>query len=343
MSYKKNSENNNKKTIITILILLLIGLGIFSYLSYSDQVENNKLLAEKNDEVELIKDGILTELTTLEASYSNALLRKTELSEDLEKKKNEVIKFKNSLKKFKGVNLETLDFLKSKIKVLITNLDDLVAANDSLVTINDALVFENEKLISENKSLKSDLANKSKIIKLLAKKDKLIDKQRLKADNEETQTSDIVDFSNSVPDGELTKKIELKNRLSDNITSKVKVATYNERRGRLRETSKAKITNIIKVSFSVETKGIPKGKETKVYVVLKDYENNVINSKKSFTDTNNNKVDYTKSKTIPYKKGKKLTAGFTIKIDGKKLKKGTYSIDVYVDEKLIKQTTKILV
>ncbi|MCF6350990.1 MAG: hypothetical protein L3J23_08190 [Flavobacteriaceae bacterium] len=334
-----NDNNNNKKAIIAILIVLLLGLSTFGYLNYQEQVQvEEKLIAEKN-EVLLAKQEVLEELSFLEDSYSKALVEKTELSGDLEERKNEIIRFKTSLSKFKGADLGTIKFLKNKVKDLTFTLKDLLVANDSLVSINGELALENEKLTIENKFLLSDLSDKSKLITLLTKKNKLIQNQQSKFDDENEPLLTSEDFEKI---GGTSQKSEFDSKLSENTSSKINVSTYNERRGKLRETRKAKITNVFKVSFTVETEEVPKNFKAKAYLVIKDDSGKVLSVKDFFIDANDKKIKYSKAVTISSKKRKNLAAQFSVTVHDQRLEKGTYSIDVYVNRKLIKQVTKVL-
>lgn len=370
---KNAISDKEKKTAIAVLAILLIAMVTYGVLDHKKQVENFEHVTTEKDNILNEKNEILTQLATLEVSYNEGLIKNTELSGDLEKKKNEIVKLKRSLKKFRGADAKTLSFFKNKIANLNSTSKKLLVMNDSLIRRNEVLSIENGDLLAKNNKLTMKLGSQEIVIARLTEQNKMLFNQNSELAREASGIQNDMSTASVVKTnlvktslvkkaGTAEKKAEKviskfdpyeRERLANNSSikvaekqksaAKIKITALNERRGVFKQTDKAKITNVFEVSFSIQNKNIvKKGETVKLYVTIKDPNGNVLNTSNSFLDENNVKVLYSKAKTIKYK-STTLASNFDIVLDSKdKLKIGKYDIFIYLDKVLIRQMSKTL-
>jgi len=286
-------SNNLKKTIIAILILAIIGLSFYSY-------NNNKKHASIEKEMLIEKNNLLDDLSKLESQYDDAISKNTSLSKELITQKESIKAFKDSLKKIKKNNWKLINFYKNKIKALNDISNKLVRTNDSLAEVNKLLNIENQDLTQQKDSLTTNL-------------------------QQQTTYNNTLSEQNL----DLTKKVSLGEIVKANNFS---VVTYKEKSGgKYKETDKARRVDVFKTSFVLNENPIAKESDIVSYVVITKPDGELLVNKGTFTTKTGERVDYSDTSTIPYKKVA-ITSDILIKFGDTKLLKGTYLIDFYIND-----------
>lgn len=295
-------SDSNKKVIITILSILLVGLVVFYYLDHQKQ-------SETIDTLTLEKEAILIDLTKLEEQYNTAMIQKTELSSELEIQKNNITRFKDSLKSIKNTNWKLIKFYKNKIKNLANTTEKMIHINDSLVASNQLLNTENQDLNTQNTELSTNLNEQTTFNDTLVKQN--------------------LNLAQKVAKGEVVK------------ANSFRVTTYDERSsGKFKETDKARKVNIFKVGFLLNENPIAKEQDIDAFVVIKAPNGGVINKKGSFTSNKNVDIIYSEKTTIPYK-NLAIATDIIVK-SANKLEKGTYTTTIYLGNKQVAVVKKTL-
>lgn len=294
--------DQNKKVIIGFLIAILIGIGIVWYLDHNKQAENIDTLTQE-------KEQIISELDSLTQVYNVALNEKTELSNELEIQRDNIIKFRDSLKKVKNTNWRLISFYKDKIKGLTTTTDRLLVVNDSLSKRNNLLNLENQDLNTQKETLTSDLQQQNEY--------------------NDTLVQQNLNLAKKVAIGEIVK------------INNYNVNSYDVRKnGKYKLTNRARRVDAFKVSFLINGNPIAKNKDITVFVTIKTPSGDILNKKGRFTTTTNKSVVFSDRTVIPYKR-KDIATDIIINTD-QKLTKGVYSIIIYIDNKEVAVLSKEL-
>jgi hypothetical protein len=302
-------SDNTKKIIIVALVLALVSVGAFFYFDHNKQTSKIDLLAEEKQE-------ILAELTNLEEQYDTAIDQNTELSEELVTQRNNIVKFKDSIKQIKSTNWKLIKFYKNKIKNLSSTTDNLFKINDSLAKRNSLLNLENQDLFEQ----KQDLTKRTQDLSTDLEK---------QSNFNDTLVQQNLNLAKKVAIAEIVK------------VNNYKVTTYDERRnGKFRVSDKAKKVNTFKISFLLNENPIAKEKEIIAHIVIKDPSGIVINKKGEFNNNNGNTISFSESTVIPYKTSA-LATDIIIK-SPQKLKKGDYIISIFIDKRQTAVLTKTL-
>ncbi len=289
-------SDNAKKGIIAVLILLIGAIGVYSYLEHEKQNKTIDTLIED-------KAKIIAELEKMEANYNAEISKNTALSSDLEKQKNIITRFKDSIRNLKNTNWNTIKFYKNKIKNLTFSTNRLFAKNDSLVKANEILSQEKDSLT-----------------------------QNL---TQQTIVNDTLFRQNE----NLSQKVAIAQKIRANG---YRVETFDKRRnGKFKPTDKARRTNTFKVSFFINENPLATDKEIQTYVVLKNKKGNALNTKGFFTTKDGERVAFTESTVIPFRKNT-IATDILLNVENIKLEKGTYVIDIYMDNKKMSSLKKVL-
>lgn len=294
--------DQNKKVIIGFLAVIVIGLAIVWYLDHNKQSKSIDTLTEE-------KEQIISELDSLTLVYNVAINEKTELSNELEIQRDNIIRFRDSLKKIKKTNWKLISFYKNKIKGLTTTTDRLLVVNDSLFKRNNLLNLENQDLNVQKDSLTSNLKKQNNYNDTLAKQN--------------------LNLAKKVAIGEVVK------------INNYSVTTYDERKnGKYKVSSRARRVNIFKVSFLINDNPIAKNKDISAFVTIKMPNGEILSKKGLFTTADDKSLPYSDETIIPYKK-KAIATDIIINADTK-LEKGVYSIIVYIDNRQVAVLSKTL-
>jgi len=336
------TNNETKKTTIAILAISLIAAVAYGFFSYKQQAEKTKEVAIEKDSILDSKNEILALLSTLETDYDDGLLINTELSSDLEIKKNEIVKLKKSLKNFNGVDNNTLSYFKNKI-------EELNRTSSALLKMNDSLIRQIEVLNEENGELRDKLGNQKSFIGLLTEQNKVLFTRNFELAKNNSDENEIANENDEGIERKVIKDPYRRERMTkrdviekQKSLAEIKIKSLNERKGFYKETSRARAIDAFEISFKINNDNIvKKGESIKLYFTIKDANGSVLNLIDSFIDENKNKILYSKSTDIKYN-ANTLSNKTIIKLDKKRLKKGKYDIYIYLDKVLIRKVSKIL-
>ncbi len=296
-------SENIKKAVIIFLILAICGVGYYSY-------TNNKKHVAIEENMKVEKDKLLKDLSDLETVYDDAISKNTSLSTELQKQKESIQNFKDSLKAIKRTNWKLIKFYKNKIKNLNVVSNRLVYLNDSLVKSNQLLNQENQDLAVQKDSLTSNLKEQTNYSNTLANQN--------------------LELAKKVAAGKVVK------------SSNFNVVAYKERsHGKYKETDRARRVDIFKTSFVLNENPIADEKDIVAYVVITKPNGEILVNKGVFSSTTSERLHYSETSTIPYKKAA-ITSDIFIKFGDIKLEKGKYIIDFYVNNEKVGTVEKEL-
>lgn len=282
------------------IIALLLAAGIYLFMSKNRTEKENEDL---NTQV----TTVTSDKATLETQFNAALAR-------LDEMKNESVQM-DSLLTEKGQEVEEL---KKKIKSILSNKN---ATESELKEANKMIADLNSRLSSYQSQI---AALKNENIQLTEEKKELMgEKNQLQEEKTGLQEEKK----------ELEKTVELGSVLH---ASGFKMEAINQKKNLLGkekeiETEKAKKADLIRISFDLDDNRISESGEKIIYICVSDPSGNVASADGSskFRLNDGGEKSYTVSKTIPYKKGEKISG---VTCDWKpqsNFSKGNYKVEVY--------------
>jgi len=304
--------SENSKKIIIFLLLLTIG-GLFYY-NYS----NKKNFEEKEIALNAERDKILDDFVRIKFKLNTAISKNTILSEELVKQKQNIEEFEKTFKDLKTTNSKLIKFYKKKIEELNTTSNKLFRINDSIAQRNKILNVENQDLYEQREALTAE-------------------QQSLKSSLQKTTTYNDTLIKQNM---DLAKKVALGEIIN---TSNFSVKTYKERRkGKFKESERAGRVDMFKTSFVINENQLAPNKKVKVNIVIKTPTGESLIKKGFFNDFDGNRIAYAEEDVISFNKIA-IPSDFVIMRDqNKKLEKGTYVIDFYIDMKKVKSIETVL-
>lgn len=298
---KKQNKNNWFKVFFAIFLIFGLGATLFivSKESY-DVVE--KPIKRRSDEAlrlsleALAQKNILDSLNTLRLAYDVAILEKTALSQELELEK---IKVENLIEILKiSRNPSTL-----QIEVYRKQLSDLKTSLESKIV-------EISNLKSQNKNLLTEIESQNVVMyKQKAENDTLISKQ---------------------------KKLEsiLKDASRLSLNGFKVVALREKKSGKELETEKAKNTDKLKVSFSVNGNSAAKTGKKVFYVQVLDQKNKVLGENKLVEFDNDKALVYSFIVAVDFQ-GKPTNVYGVLNSYDYEFQKGTYFVNFFDKQEIM--------
>ena len=298
---KKQNKNNWFKVFLAIFLIFGLGAMLFivSKESY-DVVE--KPIKRRSDEAlrlsleALAQKNILDSLNTLRLAYDVAILEKTALSQELELEK---IKVENLIEILKiSRNPSTL-----QIEVYRKQLSDLKTSLESKIV-------EISNLKSQNKNLLTEIESQNIVMyKQKAENDTLISKQR---------------------------KLEsiLKDASKLSLNGFKVVALREKKSGKELETDKAKNTDKLKVSFSVNGNSAAKTGKRVFYVQVLDQKNKVLGENKLVEFDNDKALVYSFIVAVDFQ-GKPANVYGVLNSYDYEFQKGTYFVNFFDKQEIM--------
>ena len=289
----------NTKSSNNLILIISLTVLLFGLIGYTFYNNNDHKEAVKFLQDE--KEQIIGNLTAMEEKYDIAIAQNTSLSDSLNIEKEKIIAFKDSVKKLKKINSSTLSRYRGQLAML-------KATNERLIEEVDSLRLQNNLLTEEKDSIDTQL------------KIQTIYNDTLVAQNMK-----------------LAEKVEIGGEID---VENVKITAMKMRsNGKYTETNKAQKTDAFKIEFKLLENLIATPGDKEAYIVLKNPEGQVINSKGTFVLVDGNELKYTDQTTVNYENAA-LDVVMMVDRKGEKFEKGIYNIQVYVDGKL-SGTTKI--
>lgn len=297
---KKNYKDSWIKALFAIIFIFGIGA---TYLIFSSET-SEFVDKPKNSGLEIIEpvsesmdqENILDSLNNLKLAYDVAIYEKTALSEELEIEKKNIENLMEIIKASKNPSAEQIKIYRKQLSDLKISLDEKVK--------------EVKKLKSQNKSLLTEIESQNVVMyKQKAENDTLISKQK-----------------------KLESTLKDAARLS---LSNFKVMAINEKSsGKEQETTKAKNTKKLKISFSVNGNSASKNGKKVYYIQVLDQKNTVLGENKLIEFGNDKALVYSFLVACDYQ-GKTANVYGVLNDDLNTFKKGTYFVNFFDKQEIM--------
>ncbi|MEN2486311.1 hypothetical protein AAYQ05_00800 [Flavobacterium sp. B11] len=302
---KKQNEIKWFKPLFAIIFVLGLGAVV---LVFSSEPDKNNSEAKKESITNIMpfeskeaseQKNILDSLNTLKNAYDQAILEKTALSKELELERKNV---ENLVAIIKASNNPSAE----QIRIYRNQLSDL---NSSLV----GRIQEIRKLKSQNKNLLTEIESQNVVMyNQKVENDTLVSKQ---------------------------KKLEstLKDASKLYLSNFKAIALREKNSGAELETTKAKNTKKLKISFTVNGNAVAKTGKRVFYVQVLDQKNTVLGDNKLIEFGNDKALVYSFIVSTDFQ-GKSVNVYGILNAD--QFKKGTYFVN-YFDKQEIMGSTSI--
>lgn len=301
---KKQYKNQWGKAFFAVLCIfgLSASVYIFSNELYifdekpSDtKVRNQASNPLKNTE-SLAQQNILDSLITLKLAYEVAILEKTSLSQQLEIEKRNVENLMEIIKAANSPSASEMDIYRRQFSNLKSSLNSKVS--------------EISRLKSQNKNLLTEIENQNVVMY-----------------NQKAQNDTLISHQKK-----LESTLKDASRLSLN---NFKVTAFKENSsGKEHETSKAKNTTKLKVSFSVLGNAIAKTGKKVFYIQVLDQRNKVLGEDKLIEFDKDKALVYSFMVTVDYQ-GKPANVYGVLNSDGIPFQKGTYFVNFFDKQEIV--------
>ncbi|WP_125718765.1 hypothetical protein [Flavobacterium ustbae] len=302
---KKQNEIKWFKPLFALIFVLGIGAVALVFSNENETIEseaeNNSIVNTISSESREITEqkNILDSLNILKEAYDKAILEKTALSKELELERRNVESLMEIIKVSANPSAD-------QIRIYRNQLFGLQYSLDSKVT-------EIKKLKSQNKNLLTEIESQNVVMyQQKAENDTLISKQ---------------------------KKLEstLKDASRLYLSNFKAIALREKNSGAELETTKAKNTKKLKISFTVNGNAVAKTGRRVFYVQVLDQKNTVLGDNRLIEFGNDKALVYSFIVSADFQ-GKSLNAYGILNAD--QFKKGTYFVN-YFDKQEIMGSTSI--
>jgi len=288
----------NKKSSNHKVIIAILIVLLLSSLGYT--YYNNGKAKELQTYLTEEKEEIQKGLDEMIAQYDDAIAQNSNLTEELQDERELIIQFRDSVMNLKETNKTIIRRYRKKIA--------------SLELANKELFEQNEELATQNQGLNQKIDSANVFI------------------------------------GNQTKRIDTLSLLNNNLTDKVaigailKVNTVNvismrkRNNGQLRETTRARNTDALRVSFVIAENLLAEKGSKKIFVQIVNPAGNVVkNVGVSTLNDELTEVSYTDILDIDYI-NEKLEVITVIDVNRKEINKGVYSANIYLDGRFVGKT-----
>ncbi len=303
---KKQNKIKWLKPFLAIVFVLGVGAAVVVFSNESATNENevkNEVVAKKNPVVnrELSEQvNILDSLNTLKEAYDIAIQEKSTLSRELELERKNV---ENLMLLIKASQNPTAE----QIKIYRNQLFDLKNSLDSKVSEIKKLKFQNKNLLTE------------------------IENQNVVMYQQKTENDTLVSKQ---------KKLEstLKDASKLSLSNFKVIALREKSSGKELETTKAKNTNKLKISFTINGNAVAKTGKRIYYVQVLDQKNTVLGDDKLIEFGNDKALVYSFIVATDFQ-GKSVNVYGILNGDENQFKKGTYFVNYFDKQEIVGNTS----
>lgn len=255
-------------------------------------VYSNQQHKELTNEIEQEKVEVGVQLDSMIVKYEDAISENTSMRQELEFERDRIMVLRDSLRETKATDFATISRLRRRIA-------QLEETNRKLFRLNDSLTGKNREL-----SRDLDLAT-TKIEQEVARVD--------------TLTQENIDLSAKVEIGQMLK-----------IKAAKVLAMRQKNNGKFVETKRSRYTDAFRVNFTIDANAIAEKGEKQVYVQLVDAEGTVVVSKGQI-QMPASLVSYSDNTSVDYM-NQEVDVISLIEVDRKKISKGVYTANVYIED-----------
>ncbi|MFA5299329.1 MAG: hypothetical protein WC389_14155 [Lutibacter sp.] len=251
------------------------------------------------DAIEVEKLEIEQNLDSMIVKYEDAIAQKTSMSGELTAERDRIIALRDSIKDLKVVNYSLLRRYKGEIS-------KLEESNKKLFLLNESLTSSNQLLTTN-----LDSAN-VKISVQLAKNDTL-------------KTQNL----------SLAQKVALGSELKVSAAKVIAMKVRNN--GKLIETSRANNTDALRINLTIVKNEIAEKGDHQVYIQIVDAKGTTLSPKGEFMLPDNTMVSYSDLSMVNYL-NEAIDVISLVEVKRDLMKTGTYTVNIYIDNKFVGAT-----
>lgn len=247
--------------------------------------------------IEEEKQEIASNLDNMIVKYEDAIGENTSMSNELALERDKIILLRDSIKGLKATNY-------SLIRRYRKQIEKLEADNLELFQMNDELTKKNELLTQNLDSVNTKFTHQ------MAKNDTL-----------------------SIQNMKLGEKVAIGSILK---VDAVKVLAMREKSsGKLVETKRSKNTDAFRINFAISKNEIAEQGERSVYIQVVDSQGNTIANKGELVLFDDTTIFYSDRTLVEYL-NQEVEIISLVEVNSDNIKKGIYTVNVYIDNLLAK-------
>jgi hypothetical protein len=302
---KKQYTDKWVKALLAVFFVFVLGATVFIFSKIPNEINDKtkdvtkQQIFTESDE-SLSQKNILDSLSTLKLAYEVAILEKTSLSQQLELEKKNLENLMEIIRASKNPS-------SAQIHVYRKQLSDMKIALESQV-------IEVRKLKSQNKSLLTEIESQNVVMyKQKTENDTLVSKQK-RLESSLKDASKLVSGNFSV------------------------IALREKKSGKELETQKAKYTNKLKTSFSINGNPVAKTGKRVFYIQVLDQKNKVLGENKLIEFGNNKALVYSFIVAVDFQ-GKASNIYGILNAEESSFQKGTYFVNFFDKQEIMGSTS----
>lgn len=275
--------------------LIMIVLGVLLVAVLGYTFYANSEHKKLTNAIEEEKEEIELNLDSMIVKYEDAIGENTSMSNELAFERDKIIALRDSIKDLKATNY-------SLIRRYRKQIEKLEADNLELFQMNDELTKKNEQLTQNLDSVNVKMTNQ------IAKNDTL-----------------------AIQNIKLGEKVAIGSILK--VKAAKALAMREKSNGKLVETSRSKNTDAFRINFTIEKNQIAEQGERSVYIQVLDTQGNTLGSKGELTLLDEETISYSDRTLVNYL-NEDIAIISLVEVNSNNIKKGVYTVNVYIDNLL---------
>ena len=283
--------------------LIIIALAVLLVGALAYTFYTNSEHKKLTDAIGVEKLEIEQNLDSMIVRYEDEIAQKTSMSAELTIERDLIIALRDSIKDMKVINYSMLRRYKGEISKLEES--------------NKKLFLQNESLTSSNQLLTTNLDSAKVVItKQIAKNDTL-----------------------TVQNSTLAQKVKIGSELK---IGAAKVLAMKERSsGKLVETTRANNTDALRINLTIIKNDIAEKGDRQVYIQIANAQGKTMSPKGEFMLSNNTQVSYSDLSMVNYM-NEAIDLISLVEVNRDLMKAGTYTVNIYIENKFAGATKFVL-
>lgn len=259
-------------------------------------VYQNNQLNDSNAFLEDEKSKIEQSLEEMVAKYDAAIAENSSLSDELQLEREDIVLLRDSVKNLKKTNYSLIRRYRNRI-------ESLEASNQELFRLNDSLRISNQLLADDLTVAKDSIFTQSAML-------------------------DTLNLQNA----ELIERIGVGAQLQVNGTKTITMKQKNN--GKMVETTRANRTDALRISFTIAENPLTEEKDHTALIQVMNPAGTIIRNVGSVTSEDGEEISFSDQTSITYE-NQNLDVISLIEVDRKAMVKGTYKVNIYLNNKLV--------
>lgn len=259
-------------------------------------VYQNNQLNDSNAFLEDEKSKIEQSLEEMVAKYDAAIAENSSLSDELQLEREDIVLLRDSVKNLKKTNYSLIRRYRNRI-------ESLEASNQELFRLNDSLRISNQLLADDLTVAKDSIFTQSAML-------------------------DTLNLQNA----ELVERIGVGAQLQVNGTKTITMKQKNN--GKMVETTRANRTDALRISFTIAENPLTEEKDHTALIQVMNPAGTIIRNVGSVTSEDGEEISFSDQTSITYE-NQNLDVISLIEVDRKAMVKGTYKVNIYLNNKLV--------